>query len=96
MEDVCKRPAVFVRKRKHPHSVAVVRNILAGMAIHIRSIDFALFSGLCYNAPHAGGLFGVEKVKPDPLNLLVNTDAGKQIIRQMITTLRFTRGVVLL
>ena len=25
-----------------------------------------------------GGLFGVEKVKPDPLNLLVNTDVGKQ------------------
>jgi len=28
----------------------------------------------------AGGLFGVEKVKPDPLNLLANTDVGKQII----------------
>ena len=28
----------------------------------------------------AGGLFGVEKVKPDPLNLLVKTDVGKQII----------------
>jgi len=27
----------------------------------------------------AGGLFAVEKVKPDPLNLLVNTDEGKQI-----------------
>ena len=25
-----------------------------------------------------GGLFGVEKVEPDPLNLLVNTDVGKQ------------------
>ena len=27
----------------------------------------------------AGGLLRVEKVKPDPLNLLVNTDVGKQI-----------------
>ena len=26
----------------------------------------------------AGGLLRVEKVKPDPLNLLVNTDEGKQ------------------
>ncbi len=27
----------------------------------------------------AGGLSRVEKVKPDPLNLLVKTDVGKQI-----------------
>jgi hypothetical protein len=26
----------------------------------------------------AGGLFGVEKVKPDPLNLLVNTGVGSK------------------
>jgi len=24
-----------------------------------------------------GGLLGVEKAEPDPLNLLVNTDVGK-------------------
>jgi len=28
----------------------------------------------------AGGLFGVEKVKPDPWNLAVNTGVGKQYI----------------
>jgi hypothetical protein len=28
----------------------------------------------------AGGLFGVEKVKPDPWNLTVNTGVGKQYI----------------
>jgi len=27
----------------------------------------------------AGGLFGVEKVKPDPLNLLVNTGVGSKL-----------------
>ncbi len=27
----------------------------------------------------AGGLFGVEKVKPDPWNLAVNTGVGKQM-----------------
>jgi hypothetical protein len=32
----------------------------------------------------AGGLFGVEKVEPDPLNLLVKTDVGKQIIYKSI------------
>jgi len=26
----------------------------------------------------AGGLFGVEKAKPDPLNLLVNTNVGSK------------------
>jgi hypothetical protein len=28
----------------------------------------------------AGGLFGVEKVKPDPLNLSVHTVEGKHVI----------------
>ena len=27
----------------------------------------------------AGGLFGVEKVEPDPWNLAVNTGVGKQM-----------------
>lgn len=31
----------------------------------------------------AGGLLGVEKVKPDPLNLSVNTVVGKQSINIM-------------
>jgi len=43
----------------------------------------------------AGGRFGVEKVKPDPLNLLVNTDVGKQIIHfLMIGALRVTRSAL--
>ncbi len=31
-----------------------------------------------------GDYFVVEKVKPDPLNLLVNTSAGKQSIQKCI------------
>jgi hypothetical protein len=31
----------------------------------------------------AGGLLGVEKVKPDPLNLLANTDVGSMWINKI-------------
>jgi len=42
----------------------------------LTEILFALSSILCYDTLYAGGLFGVEKVEPDPLNLAVNTDVG--------------------
>jgi len=38
-----------------------------------------VYCSLYNNIRFAGGLlFAVEKVKPDPLNLTVNTDVGKQ------------------
>ena len=40
----------------------------------------------------AGGLLRVEKVKPDPWNLLANTSVGKQIVLQKMIGLR--KGVV--
>ena len=38
----------------------------------LESFFYSLFT-------NAGGLFGVEKVEPDPLNLAVNTGVGKRI-----------------
>ena len=37
-----------------------------------------------YNQYMRGDYFVVEKVKPDPLNLLVKTDVGKQSVRYCI------------
>jgi len=36
------------------------------------------------NSTKAGGLFGVEKVEPDPWNLAVNTGVGKRMYPQWI------------
>jgi len=39
--------------------------------------NYAIIKTIEYNL-FAGGLLGVEKVKPDPLNLLVNTGVGSK------------------
>ena len=43
-----------------------------------------------------GDYFVVEKVKPDPLNLLVNTNVGKQSIKYLIRMLPETEVSFLL
>jgi len=49
-----------------------------------KSENLLNFLHCCGKMFHAGGLFRVEKVKPDPLNLLANTNVGKQSIRGSI------------
>ncbi len=53
-------------------------------------IKFCNIKNRIFN-PFAGGLISVEKVKPDPLNLLVNTGVGKQIIKMIV----FDKGCLL-
>ncbi len=50
-----------------------------------------LYASLCYTARQRGNYFVVEKVKPDPLNLLVNTSAGKQASIIAVDLRRFPR-----
>ena len=49
---------------------------------HYRIVVIDMIRDLSYADDHstkAGGLFGVEKVEPDPWNLAVNTGVGKLI-----------------
>ena len=58
---------------------------------------FAILSKICYYAKKieyafAGGLLGVEKVKPDPLNLLVNTSVGSRYKMFVVPLLDLEQG----